>query len=332
MENTEKPRKYACQFTTDYNDIIGQKFGELEVLEYVGRRQRGKRRVSYYRCKCSCGKEKIIARNQLLSGQTKSCGHLVYALKEEKIGDRFGKLVILSKEIKENSLKRPELYYKCQCDCGNTTVVRARLLRNGQTKSCGCLQKEVLRKMNSTQNGLSTTKIYKSWYHMMQRCTNPKARSYDRYGGAGITVCERWKTFLNFYEDMKDSYYSAVEKYGDESLISIDRIDGTKGYYKENCRWITIAEQNLNLSSNRLVTVYGNTMPLSQAVRLYAAEGVTYSAASERLHRGMDIYDVLFTPNAKSRPSDTIKPFEFLRPDQDWRTAYTEDELKGFTN
>lgn len=82
-------------------------------------------------------------------------------------------------------------------------------------------------------NGVQS-RTYRAWNSMMTRCTNPKNNRYHRYGGRGITVCERWKKFSNFLEDMGCC----------PSNLTLDRKDGDKGYYKDNCRWATWEEQD----------------------------------------------------------------------------------------
>lgn len=77
---------------------------------------------------------------------------------------------------------------------------------------------------------------YCIWSNMIQRCMNPKRLDWVRYGGSGITVCERWRTFLNFYADMGKR----------PAGLTLDRIDGTKGYSPENCRWATLTLQTMN--------------------------------------------------------------------------------------
>ena len=87
------------------------------------------------------------------------------------------------------------------------------------------------------KHGLSNTKIYHVWEHIIQRCTNPKNKLYKDYGKRGIDVCEKWKTFLNFYNDVGDIPSKGME---------LDRIDNNKGYHKENVRWADHRTQQLN--------------------------------------------------------------------------------------
>ncbi|MEK0337174.1 MAG: hypothetical protein QQN41_07060, partial [Nitrosopumilus sp.] len=93
----------------------------------------------------------------------------------------------------------------CKCDCGKEIIILGYNLKNGTTKSCGCLRKEksIQRfiKHGHFKNG-QMTKIYKSWSCMIQRCTNHNNKSYHNYGGRGIMVCKRWMKFKNFLEDM----------------------------------------------------------------------------------------------------------------------------------
>lgn len=86
------------------------------------------------------------------------------------------------------------------------------------------------------------SKIYRTWIAMLSRCRNPKDNNYPNYGGRGITVCERWYKFENFYDDMGElPFYDA----------QIDRIDNEKGYFKENCRWVTHKENSRNRRSTK---------------------------------------------------------------------------------
>ena len=113
----------------------------------------------------------------------------------------------------------------------------------------GLIQKSCT-KCKSKQNishGLAYTRQYTTWAGMIQRCENPKATKYQLYGGRGITVCDKWKTFEGFWEDNKDSY-------SDE--LSIDRIDSSKGYNKENVRWISSAQNSSETTKRRPVTQY----------------------------------------------------------------------------
>ncbi len=125
--------------------------------------------------------------------------------------------------------------WECLCACGNTTVVTSTRLRNGSTKSCGCIRVE-FRKIAKITHGMTGTLTYKSWISMWERCTNIKHKSYPYYGGRGITVCERWKSFENFLYDMGT-------RSKDESL---DRIKSTGNYEPNNCRWILIEMQSQN--------------------------------------------------------------------------------------
>lgn len=99
------------------------------------------------------------------------------------------------------------------------------------------------------------SRLVNVWNGMRQRCNNPNTVNYPRYGGRGITVCERWGKFNNFYEDMGLSY---------EPGLTLDRIDNSLGYTPENCRWVTAKQNNNNKRNNRLVTINGETKTLTQ--------------------------------------------------------------------
>ena len=152
------------------------------------------------------------------------------------VGKRFSNLVVIERAGGENGAK-----WLCQCDCGNTKVISGNVLRQGSTKSCGCVRKQNNQgfKHGHCSSGISPT--YNSWAAMHGRCKYPKTRSYEHYGGRGISVCERWGDFANFLEDMGERPVGT----------SLDRIDADGNYEPGNCRWATDAEQRANRRGTR---------------------------------------------------------------------------------
>lgn len=121
---------------------------------------------------------------------------------------------------------------KARCGyCGN--IVEKRTQQIKQFKSCGCATqlKAVIK------HGMANTRQYKCWIDIKTRCNNPKNKSFIRYGARGIAYDEKWENFEGFWEDMKDTYFEDG---------TIERIDNNKGYFKNNCTWVTISEQSKN--------------------------------------------------------------------------------------
>ena len=108
-------------------------------------------------------------------------------------GQRYGRLTA----IRLSHRTKYVAYWLCKCDCGNEVLARLSKLRSGRKRSCGCLHRDTM-----TTHGMSKTNVYKVWNAMRQRCENTRATHYDRYGGRGITVCDRWVKFENFIADM----------------------------------------------------------------------------------------------------------------------------------
>ena len=160
-------------------------------------------------------------------------------------GNKYGRLTVLCLDHRDKSIMNGkthvESFWKCQCECGNICSVRLCHLTSGKTTSCGCYQQEC-RGKNSITHGDSKTSFYRRYRKIRERCFDKNNKSYNDYGGRGIT-CE-WNTYEDFKNDMYDSYLEAVKIYGDN--ISIDRIDNDKNYCKENCRWTNSETQNNN--------------------------------------------------------------------------------------
>lgn len=170
-------------------------------------------------------------------------------------GQRFGMLTAIKRDFSKNGR---EVFWIFQCDCGEVKSINKKRFTQQKTKSCGCLQKDAARISISRFNNRqgfeahlsSKDPLYDIWKAIKQRCLNPNNQDYARYGGRGITICDRWaKSFTNFINDMGQRPMGAT----------IDRIDNNKGYSPDNCRWATMKEQCTNRSSNRNVTINGVT-------------------------------------------------------------------------
>ena len=152
------------------------------------------------------------------------------------IGKVFNRLTVLAFSGRD---KRGEMRYICQCSCGKVINTPTRYkMEMGHTKSCGCLKKEVMSNNMSKYKNKGRKVEYNCWRNMKIRCTDTNNSKYSRYGGRGITVCDRWlESFDNFYDDMGESPFKGA---------NLDRIDNNKGYSPDNCRWVTPFENIMN--------------------------------------------------------------------------------------
>jgi hypothetical protein len=128
--------------------------------------------------------------------------------------------------------------YKCGF-CGEEFRTQTSRVKNGYTKSCGCHKKRRIKEAN-TKHGLGYTRLYNIWKTMKDRTLNPKHKAYIRYGGRGITICEKWLDVRNFYD------WAMSNGYEENKGLSIDRIDNDGNYEPNNCRWTTKTIQSRN--------------------------------------------------------------------------------------
>ena len=155
-------------------------------------------------------------------------------------GKRFGRWVVIKYD---HTNKHREPYWECKCECGTTKVVLGASLKNGNSRSCGCLQRDTARK-RATTHGMRFSRIHGVWAGMIERCENPKHKDYKSYGGRGIKVCEEWRSdFSNF---QRWAYANGYDENAPTGKCTIDRIDVNSNYCPSNCRWVDMATQSKN--------------------------------------------------------------------------------------
>lgn len=152
-------------------------------------------------------------------------------------GKIYGRLTVIEKV---HNVNKKRYDWKCQCSCGNITIVAISSLNLGRTTSCGCIRNENAKNINK-KHGESSSPIWKRWSAMRMRCRHNKKYYVNR----GIKVCKSWEDYESFKLDMLDSFNKHVELHGEKNT-TLDRIDPDKGYFKENCRWATFKEQTQN--------------------------------------------------------------------------------------
>lgn len=191
-------------------------------------------------------------------------------------GKRFGHLLVL--ERAPNLPGRTDARWICKCDCGEVRNVFGWALHAGHHQSCGrCLR-------HHHTAGRSKSPTYLSWSAMMQRCYNQRNNRYARYGGCGIEVCERWHDFKEFLADMGERPVG----------MTIDRIDNSKGYSPENCRWATTPEQRANCGDSLWMSYKGEMRTLKSLSEEF---GIGYFTLYRRIAKlGWSVERAVETP------------------------------------
>lgn len=199
------------------------------------------------------------------------------------LGQKFNRLTARS---------RKGSYHWCDCECGNRAFVRTDKLKAGRVKSCGCFKEDYVRSV-TTRTSRDGTKLYTPadpvrdrlrprWASMMKRCYDETNHAYPRYGGRGITVCERWHSLDNFVADMREGF---------QQDLMLERVDNDAGYAPENCRWAAPVDQARNRSNNLPVLCPDK---ITRCLKDVAERmGVGYQRATKayhkaKAHRGQD--------------------------------------------
>ena len=244
-----------------FQDLTGQHFGKLKVIE------RTESHISpsgykyiMWRCQCDCGNFINVRTTDLKNNHTQSCGclHKEMLSKAKLIdltGQVYGRLTVIKRVddyISPSGSRKVQ--WLCKCKCGKEVIVTGNNLRKGNSKSCGCYNRELLPKINSTHNA-SNTRLYHIWICMKDRCYNPKNKKYKDYGGRGIIICDEWindfEAFANWAYD--NGYIENVSR----GECTIDRIDVNGNYCQQNCRWVNQKVQTNNKRNNHYITYNG---------------------------------------------------------------------------
>lgn len=180
---------------------------------------------------------------------------------EDLSGKRFGSLTVL---WLGGRYQGGNLYWRCECDCGNYTNTMGINLKNGKSVSCGRCEASKRATERNYKHGGFGTRLYEIWRQMHRRCYGEGTKAYPLYGGRGITVCEQWKEYEPFME------WALANGY--EDGLTIDRINVDGNYCPANCRWATPKEQSNNRRSNRKVSYKGETHTVSEWADIYMVD------------------------------------------------------------
>lgn len=210
----------------------------------------------------------------------------------DRTGHKIGRLTVITRGPNQVFDTYVVTNWLCECECGNRIMVRGHSLAKaargkGGTQSCGCFLRDSVAK-RSTKHGKQSSRVYKIWQMMLQRCENPKHTGFSYYGGRGIQVCDRWHDFNNFLADMGEP----------PPRYTLDRIDVNGNYEPSNCKWASRREQSNNRRNNTLITFDGETHTIANWARL---KNLTKGALITRISNKWPLEKALNTPLRKPK-------------------------------
>jgi len=208
--------------------------------------------------------------------------------KENLSGKTFGRLTVINFCYKDKQHEK----WLCKCICGEETIKRRDHLFSGRSISCGCFRKGKTIERKRI-HGMTGSRFYKIWSGMKQRCCNENSPKYGRYGGRGITVCDRWLSFEKFKEDMYEDYQRHANKFG-EYNTTIDRINNNGTYCFENTRWATWSEQAEN--RGRLIKYNGKIHNIAIWAKKFK---INKKTLTRRMDSGLSIEEAIHVPFLK---------------------------------
>lgn len=204
---------------------------------------------------------------------------------KDETGKIYGKLTVI-----EYSHTKISLFWKCQCQCGNVTIVNGQDLRSGKSRSCsaGC---------GMTTHGMRGTHEFQCWSDMKKRCYDETAKNFKDYGGRGIRVCRGWHTSINFFADMGRKpigHRLSINRINNDGHYSCGHCDECKeNGWTMNCKWATSLEQMSHYRKTQNITFNGKT----QCVRAWARElGIHPNTIYNRLKKGWSSEQCLVYP------------------------------------
>ena len=206
-------------------------------------------------------------------------------------GDKFNCWTVLSGPVRHGRAH----YYQAICTCGTSKLVEKGALIAGRSTSCGCRRDELA--SARVKHGKSGTPVYTVWNMMKQRCHVETYKHYEDYGGRGIRVCEEWHTFENFYRDMGDPPFKGA---------SLERLDNTKGYSKDNVVWADRKAQNNNKRNSVRFTYKEKDYTLRELAEL---SGIKIATLNSRIYLyGMSVKDAVEIPVRTAAEAATLAP------------------------